>query len=185
MRRLLIVLPLVLGAAGCSGGGSDSKPVTLPPLTAAPTTSAPPSPTVKPVKKPAKADEPTAEGAEAFARYWIEVVNNAHVRVDPTELRRISTATCQTCTAYAKSLDRARKEGRRYAGGFVEVKQAVATNATRSAAKVLVDYDVPPLQILNSAGAVLRTVPAESDVTLRFDLVHRGDRWVADEVAQV
>lgn len=70
-----------------------------------------------PVKKPAKADAPTAEGAEAFARYWVEVVNHAYATFDTAELQRLGTDECETCRNYVKSLRESAADGEVYEGG--------------------------------------------------------------------
>ena len=184
VKRSLVVLAVVLGAAGCSGSQPAASPTTLPPVTsAAPGPS--PTPAVPVVKKPKLADEPTAAGAEAFARYWIEVVNSAYDSVDPSGIEAISAKSCMTCRAYINSLKKASYEERRYRGGKIIIKEVVAPAVQGATATVLLNYDVPPLEVLSRDGTVLRTVKAEKNIALRFDLKRLGSSWIAREVGQV
>ena len=183
MRRLLLVLPLVVALPGCSGGGSESKPVTLPPLKAAPSTSATPSPTVAPVKKPAKADEPSREGAETFAKYWVAVVNRSYATLDSHELRKLGTNRCQTCRNYLQSLRKSADAGEVYEGGRFEILSAIAPPISGDKARVLLDYKAPELIVRDGTGRVVHKAPATKRATLVFDLVRVRDSWRAEEVA--
>ena len=184
MRRLLLVLPLVVALPGCSGGGSESKPVTLPPLTAAPSTSATPSPSVAPVKKPAEADEPSREGAEAFALHWIAALNQAYDTLDPGPLEHISAPSCRTCRNYAASLRASAAAGERYEGGRHTVKQVDVAPTLGRSARVLLDYEATKLTVIGPSGEVVDTVSADRDATLVFDLERFRKSWRAAEVAR-
>lgn len=54
---------------------------------------------------PASITEDTTEAAEEFARYFVAVAEYAWNSGDTTELRAISTADCEMCTAIAEDID--------------------------------------------------------------------------------
>lgn len=190
MRRLLLVLPLVLALAGCSGGGSDTKPVTLPPLTAAPSMNATPSPTVAPVKKPPKADEPTAEGAEAFARYWFAELSHAFAAMDSASLAALSSPRCDTCHAYVLAVQRAEEAGHRFEGARFKLRSVAApplagSVRTGASADVVVDYDVSAVAEVDASGAEVREERSYKGVTVRITLVRTRSAWLVREVVQL
>ena len=185
MRRLA-GFGLLVVVTGCSGATPAAGPGTLPPVAAAvaPPTSVPVSPSVEPVEKPALADEATEAGAEAFARYWMAVRNEAYVTLDPTRLQAISRRGCATCEAYVESLSQARSEGRTYRGGQSAVLSAVASpGLLKGKALVLVNYDLDDLVVSGPAGPAERTVAGGRNLSLRFDLLWRAGQWTALQVS--
>ncbi len=129
-------------------------------------------------------DEATEAGAEAFARSWMDALNEAYVTVDPSRLRALSQEGCVTCQAYIESLEKARSEGRSYAGGQNRVKTAVASpGLPQRKGLVLVDYDLADLDVLGASGSKVRTVSGGRNLTLRFDVQHDGSRWFATQVS--
>ena len=190
VRRLLLVLPLVVALSGCSGGGAESKPVTLPPLTAVPSTSATPSPTVAPVKKPVEADEPTAEGAEAFALFWFAQLSRAFASMDTASLAAVSSRDCATCDAYIQTIQRAKEAGNYYEGAQFKIRSAAApplgeVGRATASADVVVDYDVSAATELNASGAKVREERSHKGVTVRMTLERKGSRWLVREVVQL
>ncbi len=152
-----------------------------------PTTTTTPTPSVRPASPVAKADRadaPTADGAEAFARYWIDVVNSAYVTLDTKQLREISSPSCQTCRNYIKSLGESAQLEETYEGGQYRVRSAAATPPVGRASRVLVSYSAPRLVVRNKAGKVVDTERAEKRGTLVIDLSRHGSSWLVKEAAR-
>lgn len=183
LRRRAV--PLVLGLAalaGCSGSGEAAP--TLPPVR--PTTAAPsvtPAPEPGPTLPPeALANTPT--GAEAFARYYIDVLNEAARTFDPGPLQAISDPRCMTCRAYIQSFEDSAAGAERYEGGHLTVRSVSGATLAEGTQQVLLDYDAEPLKVFDSNGALTVTNPAETNSTLVIELRRQGDSWVVLEAAR-
>ncbi|HEY3014833.1 MAG TPA: DUF6318 family protein [Nocardioides sp.] len=90
----LVVVPL-FALASC--GGDPHKP---PPYTPSPTPTESTSPTpTGPVAPtlPTAAKQHTRAGAEAYVRYYVDVLNHATATVDPPTLAKVTSKDCQGC----------------------------------------------------------------------------------------
>ena len=184
MKRALLVLTALVGLAGCSGSDPAVTPTALPPLSpavASPTVSPPPS-AVPVVTKPPEADAATAAGAEAFARYWMAVADQAFATLDSAPLDRISGHQCATCQSYIESIERSSGNRERYDGGRIAVEDAAATPLSGRSAVVLLTYDVTELRVYDERGALIDTVPAKKRVALNFTLQRTGSGWIAKQL---
>jgi len=94
---------------GCTGESAPAPSVAEPSETAdrtAPATpSSEPSPaSPTPPTPPAAISSGTVEGAEAVARYAIDVLNHASATADLTEWNRITAPSCTTCVSFADDI---------------------------------------------------------------------------------
>lgn len=142
------VAPVALATLGACTGGDPAPAVTTPPSTSAvtssatptTTTSTAPSPTasVDPViaKIPAAARPHTQDGAEAFARFYMEQVNRAFTTADPTALTALAGADCKTCSAFLAGAKDLKDKGHRHKGVSISVDGAPANTYTPTKAVV-------------------------------------------------
>jgi hypothetical protein len=70
---------------------------------------------------PTRAQSETPAGAEAFVRYFIEVLNYAQKTGDTARLRQVSTSRCAACEGYVEAIERAYSTGGRVKGGALTV----------------------------------------------------------------
>lgn len=187
MMRRLAGFGLLVVVTGCSGTSPAAGPGTLPPVaaTVAPTPTPPVSPSAMPVEKPALADEATEAGAEAFARYWMAVRNEAYQTLDPTELARISASSCVTCTSYATSMRRGASAGERWEGGIATVIGVAAPPIANRTTRVLVDYGTTRFVAYDKQGQVLAEQPARKRATLEISVERSGQAWRVREVRRL
>jgi len=134
------------------------------------------------VTKPPAADKATAAGAEAFARYWMAVANQAFATLDSSALATISGPACATCESYIQSIKRSNRDGERYDGGEISVKYAAATPLSGTTATVLLVYAVTELRVYDDRGALIDTVPAKQRVALNFTLQRTSTAWIAKQL---
>jgi hypothetical protein len=168
---LLLALTL---SAGC--GGAEEVPRSLPPVTAAPSASASPSLAV-----PSAATAETPQGAAEFARFWFATLNAAARTGDTAELRAISAPDCQTCDAFAKSIEDLYGPGGRIEGGVFTVvaAEAPALEPGATSARVTVIYDVSPTKQVGANGEELRSTPALKGVDGDMELRRVAGEWRA------
>lgn len=130
------VLSVALLVSACSSGGSE--PVATPSSSATPTTIQPstsesstptadPTPTAPAV--PAAATKNTDAGAEAFARYWVKVLNYAQRTGDVGALDAISDSRCTGCTGAIKTISNAYQSGGGISGGDWSLRRVRALPA--------------------------------------------------------
>ncbi|WP_147543790.1 DUF6318 family protein [Aeromicrobium massiliense] len=99
---------LTLGAllllASCSGEDADAEPRPRPTATSE-ATSASPTPTEPAPTMPAQANAPFPEGAPAFTKYYVDVLNHAARTGDSSRLKALSADECVGCTQYVENFD--------------------------------------------------------------------------------
>jgi hypothetical protein len=93
MKFVAALLALVV-LAGCGGDPQPKEPKTSPSASASAT------PTVSAPTMPAQAKKNSPEGAAAFLRHYVGVLNYASRTGDITELSRLSSQKCVGCQRY-------------------------------------------------------------------------------------
>ncbi len=170
---LRLVAGLAAGAvvlSGCSERQEASD--TLPGADASPSASEPELPPLGPpdLPMPAEARTQDAAGAEAFVRYYIDLISNAQGSLDSTWIRDLSSG-CKTCDQLAVGFDEDRTSGYARIGGDVRVssistpavndKEAQAAFTLRQGAQRVTKNGTPvpgsdsPERDNLSAGAIL------------------------------
>lgn len=193
-----IMLTVVTGVAGCGGktGAGGSSVATSTPATASSTPAASPTstvssasstPTVASTGNPAlginglpdAAKQKTTDGAIAFVKYYLEVVNTAYSTPDDTLIAPLSDSGCKVCAAWATSVktfaaQKAKTSGRIYIG--ISQPTIVANLLADQPAEVHVQcvVDVAAAKVVDPSGKVLQASKASSSG--RVFLL----RWVDD-----
>lgn len=157
---------------------SDPQPKTLPPLES--TSSSPsvsPSATVPEI--PPAAKEKTAEGASAFASYYLDLVGRSFESADATALRALTSDACGGCQALIDDIEALRSQKRRRQGGGYEVSAAVSPALETEVAIVDIRYSRSAANIVDTMGAVVASAPpvAAQDAQLQVEFGIAG--WTA------
>ena len=135
---------------------------------------------------PPAATKKTPEGAEAFARYYTEELDEAAATSQTATLTQLSMTTCETCQNFISMLD-----GRSARGEHGEKKSfelgAVQMDPSSPPGKPIVDVLVTDLgsRIVDKTGKVIEN-SAPAKLNFRYTLNWSADSWrVADsEVVQ-
>lgn len=192
---VLTSLAVALALPGCAGG-QESVPggsATIPgsgPIAAADTTTAAPTPITTAMATDVVAAIPpaaryrTADGAEAFVRYFLQVTNDVSVNPRVGLLPQLSTPSCKTCRGWERQTASLIAGRKRYRGASLSV-DAVAgldgrpeTDSTYSVAAIVREGESP---IVDQRGAEVARAPRRRS-TLEFELIWRTGRWNADAV---
>jgi len=150
-RRTLSVVAAagMLMLAACNGDPEATPPPTTssppPPTPSASTPSTPPKPT-PPAIPPAATNGLTVTSAEAFARFYLTVVDYAEGSGDSALLRRYADRECIVCDALAKTYEQTYSNGGAVTGDFH------TRNVHVSAAR-LVGADTATVAISGSEGS--------------------------------
>jgi hypothetical protein len=112
----LSVIPVLL-VAGCTD--DDPKPKFEPsPSSEAPTSPSTTTGTATPAM-PVAAQQQSDVGAEAFVRYWIEVVNFSQRTGETSGLVGLNDVRCSGCRGIVKAIDSAYRSGGHIEGGDI------------------------------------------------------------------
>jgi hypothetical protein len=122
---LRLVAGLAAGAVALSGCSERQEANdTLPEADASPSASEPSLPPLGPpdLPMPAEARTQDAAGAEAFVRYYIDLINRTSTVMDAAPLREFSQG-CEDCNRIASQAEEAAAAGRNYEGGRITILQ--------------------------------------------------------------
>ena len=146
---------LLAGAAaltGCSEKqeASQSLPATS---SAAPTEEALPPLGPEDLPMPDEARSQDAAGAEAFVRYYIELINRTSTVMDAQPLRDLSDG-CRDCDRIAGSIEEDAKAGKRYSGGEITISGLGEPFIKPGTAELPLQADLAALTVMEASGAV-------------------------------
>jgi hypothetical protein len=114
----------------------------------------------------------TPQGAEAFTKYFGQVVNQAFISQDESSLQSLFLPECKSCSGITESIVRYRQKGQRFLGQYLIVTGAVFSSDINGVTKVLAATDQPGGKVVDSHGAVVETAPSSKgnlSVQLKFD----------------
>lgn len=150
------------------------------PTTAEPTTEEPVADDGPP-EMPEEAEEQTEAGAEAFALHYVNLLNYTAENPEPSLLAELATSECGSCGQFADTVDRLAADDEKYTSGLAEYLDSTAIYSGDTAI-VLVDVNQPELSVIDSTGEIVRSFPAESDVTMEFELIWANGGWLIDKI---
>lgn len=191
-RHVLACSVLSLALAGCS----ESAPVAPPGAPSTPTavTSSPPSshsasggpapssdavptraasltpthggPAVKKVSKPPPAHVRSPEGAVAFIGFYVEQLNRAWSKPDPSVLQGLATASCKSCANFAATASRLQAKRQRYEGAAVSLGPSVVLpESTTTVVSVQAALIQEARRVLGADGSSMRSVSRKPSLT--------------------
>lgn len=165
---LRLAVCLVAGSAvltGCSDKqeASDSLPSTS---SAAPTEDELPPLGPEDLPMPDEARTQDAAGAEAFVRYYFELINRTSTVMDAQPLRDLSDG-CRDCDRIADNVEKDAAAGYQYRGGTVTITDTGPPLLKPGTAEIGLIVDQAPSYAVDSAGAEVDelALPAYADVS--------------------
>lgn len=154
-RWTLRLVACALGAcavlAGCSAGNQEARETLPSPSSAAPSEEELPPLGPEDMPMPAEARTQDAAGAEAFVRYYIELINRTSTVMDAQPLRDLSDG-CRDCDRIADNVEEDAANGYRYSGGAVTIRSAGSAAVTGLEAQIAFTLDQAPLAVLDAGG---------------------------------
>lgn len=143
------VLVGTLLVSGCSEKQEANE--TLPSSSAAETSEALPQigPADFPVPDEARTKDPA--GAEAFVRYYIDLLNRQQAIPEGQPLRDLSSE-CRECLRIAKAFDDAAAAGWRYEGGELSLNNVVDPQVGGNEASVIFGVRIEPVTVRDPTG---------------------------------
>jgi hypothetical protein len=174
-RRL--VAGLAAGAvvlSGCSERQEAND--TLPEADASPSASESELPPLGPpdLPMPAAARTQDAAGAEAFVRYYIDLINRTSTVMDAAPLREFSDG-CADCNRISTATEEAAAAGQDYEGGEMTILQSGQPLIEGGTAQLALRVDQADFRVLDSSGSPTEGgSPAYSNEVFSTDLFWRA-----------
>ncbi|MGY1714241.1 hypothetical protein ACI78R_07275 [Geodermatophilus sp. SYSU D01106] len=177
-RTRLAAAALTLATALLSACSAEAEaPSESLPTTSAPATTTESLPVVGPPDFPVPPEARTqdAAGAEAFLRYWIDLLNRQQAIPAGQPLRDLGP-DCDECLRIANAYDETASAGQRYAGGEVAVGAVAEPLLEGDGALVSFAADIAAVSKTDATGGVVEVgPPAEDDLGSGIDLVWAPD----------
>jgi hypothetical protein len=153
---------VVLGTAqltGCSGATAEAPSDSLPSTSsAAPTTAGLPAVGPADFPVPPEARTQDAAGAEAFLRYWIELLNRQQAIPAGQPLRDLGP-DCQECQRIAQVFDEAAAAGDKYIGGEISLNDVPPPVFRGDSAQLTFGARRAPVSLVDSTGTEIEGRP--------------------------
>jgi hypothetical protein len=173
---LRLAAGLAAGAVALSGCSERQEANdTLPEADASPSASEPSLPPLGPpdLPMPAEARTQDAAGAEAFVRYYIDLINRTSTVMDAAPLREFSNG-CEDCNRIATATEKAAAAGQDYEGGDMTILQSGEPLIEGNTAEMALRVDQAEFRVLSASGTPTEGgSPAYSNVSggvaLRWD----------------
>ncbi|MEX5719314.1 DUF6318 family protein [Geodermatophilus maliterrae] len=188
--RLFRTAAALAVAAAALAGCSEAEPAndTLPTATAepAPTTEALPPLGPADFPMPAEARTQDAAGAEAFARYYIGLINRTSTVMDAAPLRDFSQG-CRDCERIASDTETDAAAGYRYEGGELTIDGIASALREDESATVSFIADQASLNVRDSNNNIVDDLTFPNLPNLQSGLAASWDEgrstWVATALA--
>jgi Family of unknown function (DUF6318) len=179
---LRLVAGLAVGAVVLSGCSREQEAADTLPSADAPVATEEELPPLGPedLRMPAEARTQDAAGAEAFVRYYIELINRTSTVMDAEPLREFSDG-CRECNRIADDTDEDAAAGYSYRGGELTITYIEATDPDPTAT-VSFTVDQAALTVVDPAGQPVQGLVFQalsrmsSGATLRWD--EASQTWV-------
>jgi hypothetical protein len=151
---LRLTAGLAAGAVALSGCSERQEANdTLPEADASPSASEPSLPPLGPpdLPMPAEARTQDAAGAEAFVRYYIDLINRTSTVMDAAPLREFSNG-CAECTRIATNTENAAADGQDFQAGEISIIQIGDPLIDGETAQLAMRVDQARFVVLDSSG---------------------------------
>jgi len=176
------VAGVVVGTA-CSSSEAEPQGVPTPeastptPSSAQPTsdpTTAAPAEHEEP-SIPAAAQAPGRAGAEAFVRYYIDLLNYAGLTGD-TRTFSVAARRCSSCSALADNFKKTYGEGGYYKSKGWRINTIFSSRTSRHRYITVAEVRETPIEWRVKAGGPIHRLP-EEELNLRFSVVRHDSSW--------
>ncbi|MGN6574161.1 MAG: DUF6318 family protein [Nocardioides sp.] len=132
--------------------------------------------------RPDYANQPGRDGAEKFAGYWVDEINQASASGKTESLKDLGLPECDTCTDFANHLDEVYSGGGHVESDDWTLKSVIPEHgATDEQVGMLLTVTVPPNKVYSSEDAKAQSFPG-GDQRFRMIVVRKDDHWMIKDL---
>ncbi|ADU47786.1 hypothetical protein Intca_1268 [Intrasporangium calvum DSM 43043] len=187
-------LALAVTLTGCAAESAAPEPTTPVPTVSAPSssvaTSAPAAPAASPTSAapdfpdglPAAAKKHTKDGAKAFVRHFVDVVNASWRKPNPEAIRSLCQRESESCSGYASLAERLLNGKGRYESDPIDVGLLVTLADSDGISRIHATVKVLGARVVNDSGDTVREDRKETVKNI-FSLVWGTKGWSVREVS--
>lgn len=173
IRAVITALALLLGLSACSG--EDPEPKVAPPSPTAPSTTG--TSAERPPEMPEAAKGTDAAAAEAFVRFYWEMVNEAQATGDVAALRSFAE-NCPTCDGGINSIESIYSDGGLVTGGAGRLSDLQTTFLDGDQIRAVVEFTLTnSRQIVDYPGATKDVTYPAGELAYQAILMHGPRGW--------
>jgi hypothetical protein len=167
-------------SATTTGGGPSASPTAAATLQPSPASSAGPAANLPVPVKPALADENTAEGLEAFTKYWFELFSYGYETNDWAPFEAVTDPGCRTCAKYVDIVQSVYEKSQYIEGGEFQVGDFNTDFIlnTQGSVQAFVSNGQSNITFYSASGEAIRTDTAPAPVVDVIFAVFTNDAWV-------
>ena len=187
-----ICVPAVALMAGCSGGGASGPSGRLSSPTAGTTLASASVEPVYPNTKPGEQspvrplDVLSGAGAEAFAVYFVKVIDWAYASMDTAPLLQASSPECTLCASLVQMVNDRKALGDVYLGSRFTILDSQVFNGPTSNTRltnIVISYNA--LTIRHPDGSIEADGEAQPMIQLNVRVRFENNAWVVYEAKRV
>ncbi|XKH04884.1 DUF6318 family protein [Kytococcus sedentarius] len=131
---------------------------------------------------PPVAKENSEEGAEAFARWYVETLNHLWQQPQAGAIEQFSAPTCRQCANYEQTFREQEQSGEHQEGEAARIVGThVAGGESPSTHEVIVVVSQPPARQVDDSGEKIKDLPAIDGLGLRLNMHYAGG-WRIDKI---
>mgnify|MGYP006872534715 CR=1 FL=1 len=130
---------------------------------------------------PATAKENSEEGAEAFARWYVETLNHLYQYPQTGVLDKYAGDTCQTCAAQIRVMKQFVGQGARADRDVWSILGSSSSAVDVDTYQTVVAFRQDPAVISNSQGKEVYVMASSPEHGFAFDLRRDAD-WIVDAI---
>ncbi|MFN8075418.1 MAG: DUF6318 family protein [Kineosporiaceae bacterium] len=136
-----------------------------------PSSTFPPLPTA-----PAAAQKNTPEGAEEFAKHFLDILQYGYRYSDPLPMRSVALPGCRFCSSTAEEMRQQKEKGQKLVGGDIKVR-AVLARADGPKDRVVIDgsFEETASKLVDAQGRTVTEYSASDaeflTIALKWDAV--------------
>ena len=132
---------------------------------------------------PLTATQHTADGAKAFAEFFIKTIDWGYATTSSTYMRHYFGKSCIGCNSTARALDKARRQQHHFIGDRLILRAAQIKSSDAVHSQLLATFDVTSAEVVDRNDKYVHAVPALIDYRELLTLAWSSDQWSVGEFA--
>jgi hypothetical protein len=126
-----------------------------------------------------------AEAAEAFARYWFDLLEYAYLTGRTGPLLDLAQENCSACKSFSREINDAYAAGGHFEGVDIEVRSVVAAPPDDRGTIVATVLDEAPSRIVSADGTSVDESPAANGSGVDVYLSRTATGWKVFDLGKV